>query len=979
LATQWKIAQSIEANCINLPLHTKCPDEKGKLMDTSTGQLKVLVGSKGYRRGCVRVFLLMLVLIICASTLSAETLMMPERDGLMGTPLVVWGISTLPNATPFTIDFGDGISQSGQVTDRSFIAFTHTYNTSGNITTTLTVGAESATVKLQIFDPALLTLDNLRNEKINMAIQDGLRWLWTSQSHRTDFDATAQTWWGNFTRSFTALVVLAFENQGYHLPNNNGPVTGLYEKYAVRRGLNFIVDQLQQQQLVMQPAGDPCAVYGPAPCTGLKQSYESEGYATSITIMALAGTSALNRTVTDVTGSQNGNFVGGKTYGEILQRVIDSLAWGQDDSGTGRGGWDYGFNTGRSDGSTIGWNMVALLDAAAAGATIPAFVQPEFKNFAFINALNNDGSYDYTADGNANSDVYPNVARAGVGLQAMFYTGDSSLSGAAQTFISNRWQDQVLGGDYTGTCPQGQNKGCAYAMFNNFKGLKLQGVTTLPGVGRPAGPGNQPANDWYADYQDWLVTNQTSPNTTTGGYWGTMGFSHINDAAADAAIAELILSPVALVLPDPIKFATIGLAPKESNGVLGGTHTVIGHTEATNGAPVPGVTVTFKILTGPNAGQTGTGTTDSSGNTPFTYTDTGGPGKDTLQAFVGAIFSNQVTMTWGNISSNLTVNPASGPYGGVTSTNLTATLVTGDNAPGGKTVSFTLNGNPVGTAITNAGGVAMLSLPTSLSGINAGTYPGAIGASFSSLNYDSASATATLTVNKISAAVTPNPATKECATPDPVLTGVLTGFLASDHVVATYTRTAGEVCGNYVISATLSPVGVLSNYTIIYNTGVFKIVDAIKPTIMPALTTTTLWSPDHNMTPVGSIATADSCDAKPGVVISITQNEPLNAKGDGNFSPDASVTFSGKSATINLRSERDGGGDGRVYLIKYASTDYSGNVSNFCTAVTVPKSQSAANVAQVSDLAANAVAACNTTGAQFSVSSTNGPVVGPKQ
>ena len=45
----------------------------------------------------------------------------------------------------------------------------------------------------------------------------------------------------------------------------------------------------------------------------------------------------------------------------------------------------------------------------------------------------------------------------------------------------------------------GTNKGCAYTMFNNFKGLKLQGIQTLPNVGRLAGPGGQPAGDWYAE------------------------------------------------------------------------------------------------------------------------------------------------------------------------------------------------------------------------------------------------------------------------------------------------------------------------------------------------------------------------------------------------------------------------------------------------------------------------------------------------
>jgi hypothetical protein len=66
---------------------------------------------------------------------------------------------------------------------------------------------------------------------------------------------------------------------------------------------------------------------------------------------------------------------------------------------------------------------------------------------------------------------------------------------------------------------------------------------------------------------------------------------------------------------------------------------------------VPGVTVTFTIQTGPNAGKTGTGVTDSSGNATFTFTDTGGAGTDTI----GSSFtdssgikhdSNTVTKIW---------------------------------------------------------------------------------------------------------------------------------------------------------------------------------------------------------------------------------------------------------------------------------------------------------------------------------------------
>src|SRR5439155_204172 len=60
---------------------------------------------------------------------------------------------------------------------------------------------------------------------------------------------------------------------------------------------------------------------------------------------------------------------------------------------------------------------------------------------------------------------------------------------------------------------------------------------------------------------------------------------------------------------------------------------------------------------------------------------------------------------------------------------------------------------------------------------------------------------------------------------DPALTGTLNGFLAADNVTATYSRTAGEtVVGSpYTISAGLSPVVVLGNYTITYNTASFTI------------------------------------------------------------------------------------------------------------------------------------------------------------
>jgi hypothetical protein len=156
--------------------------------------------------------------------------------------------------------------------------------------------------------------------------------------------------------------------------------------------------------------------------------------------------------------------------------------------------------------------------------------------------------------------------------------------------------------------------------------------------------------------------------------------------------------------------------------------------------------------------------------------------------------------------------------------------------------------------------------------------------------------------------------------------------------------------------------------------------DTTKPTInVSGLTPSTLWPVNHNMIPVGKIIVSDICDVKPGVVLNITQDEPLNTTGDGNFSTDASVAFSGNTANISLRAERSGNSDGRVYLLKYTTTDASGNTNFSCSAVTVTKSQSGADKASVASQAAAAVAACNATGATLQYSSTNGPVVGPKQ
>jgi len=606
---------------------------------------------------------LAMVAIAIAATASsawAETLLMPKRDARTTAPVVVWGVHTQAAGTACSLNFGDGSAvQNCTGVDRSYIAFAHTYALQGTYTATLTVGAESATTPIQVFDPALMVGgiggDNNRSLGINMAIQDGLRFLWTSQSSRAaNFPAATTTFWNDtgFSYADTSLVVLSFENQGYTITANAAP-TGIYEKYIVRRGLNFVISQLSTVVLGVTPGGNnPCAVY--ADCVGLSTAADT-GYTVAVAILPFAGSGALAQVNTEVAGYTNG-----KTYGEILQRLVNALIWGQNDSGNGQGSWDYNFNSTRGDGSTLGWDTTALLDAGASGATVPAWVKTEYKK-GFDCTLNTDGSFDYVADCNA---ALPNNAgpqKVGIGLQGLFLLGETGARVTAVRNNINSWWNGAAGGigqNVWGCAgpisfPNDTNKGCAYSMFNNFKGLKLQGIVTLPNVVRPAGPGAQPANDWHADYQDWLVTNQSAPATIAGGTWGpSMGWSccAIGDSI-ETAIAELILSPIALVAPDPILFSTVGLSPVSATNPVGTDHTVTAFTQAAGGAPVPGVTISFSVLTGPNTGKTGTGTTGADGKATFTYHDDGGAGTDTIQAFItlggSTLSSNIVSKIWG--------------------------------------------------------------------------------------------------------------------------------------------------------------------------------------------------------------------------------------------------------------------------------------------------------------------------------------------
>lgn len=117
------------------------------------------------------------------------------------------------------------------------------------------------------------------------------------------------------------------------------------------------------------------------------------------------------------------------------------------------------------------------------------------------------------------------------------------------------------------------------------------------------------------------------------------------------------------------------------------------------------------------------------------------------------------------------------------------------------------------------------------------------------------------------------------------------------------------------------------------------VVDVEPPVISSvAASPAVLWPPNHRMVPVSfNVAVTDNCDAAPLChVVSISSNEPVDGVGDGHTTPDWLITG---ALTADIRAERSGRGNGRIYANTLACTDSGGNSSSGNTFVTVPHDQ----------------------------------------
>ena len=328
--------------------------------------------------------------------------------------------------------------------------------------------------------------------EINDAIQDGLAWLATQQNPDGSFGS------GVNPVAYTAAAVLAFENEGYY-PDDD-PGAHPYSQ-AVASGLDFIFDYAQIIPISPQPAGNPDTDGDGNGVCFWDESINREVYETGMVMQTIVASNTPSRLVN--TGPCNG-----WTYEEVMVDIVDWAAFGQVDSGTGRGGWRYYANYDGSDNSTAQWPVLGLVAAEQWGISAPSFVKNELNIWIdyIQNGVSGGSGYD-------TPDNIVNIAKTGGLLVEMYYVDDDKTTARAQAainYVDSRWNVvPPVPEDWYG------NKGNAYAMFSVFKGLELMGVASIPSA--PASP-ETPAGDWWGDYCEYLVNTQR-PDGGWDGYW----------------------------------------------------------------------------------------------------------------------------------------------------------------------------------------------------------------------------------------------------------------------------------------------------------------------------------------------------------------------------------------------------------------------------------------------------------------------------
>jgi len=112
-------------------------------------------------------------------------------------------------------------------------------------------------------------------------------------------------------------------------------------------------------------------------------------------------------------------------------------------------------------------------------------------------------------------------------------------------------------------------------------------------------------------------------------------------------------------------------------------------------------------------------------------------------------------------------------------------------------------------------------------------------------------------------------------------------------------------------------------------------IDKTRPVISGMPAGCSLWPPNHKLVTVGTVTAADVLS---GLIAGSLQVKGTSNEGSGNpQSPDIVVTPNGTGGfVVQLRAERSGSGNDRVYNLTATVSDLAGNIAAAAASCTVP-------------------------------------------
>ncbi len=221
----------------------------------------------------------------------------------------------------------------------------------------------------------------------------------------------------------------------------------------------------------------------------------------------------------------------------------------------------------------------------------------------------------------------------------------------------------LVGASVTFTVSSGPDTGQTLATTSNAKGLAIFTVTAQKkGVDVLSATMVDPTSNTQIQSNTLQIT--WVPQSTIGSSGGSGPIS--GTAGKGVSLSVFVAVNISTEL-------------KSSSGtnVSASTSTLQSQSISHTSSGQPGVTVNFSVTSGPNAGKSGTAITDSTGTATWTYTDTGGPGTDSVTGSFtdsgGIAHSTIFAVDWlATTTTTSTTNPTTTT---TTSTSLAPTTV----------------------------------------------------------------------------------------------------------------------------------------------------------------------------------------------------------------------------------------------------------------------------------------------------------------